>query len=253
MTILSAISTNLSPFQVDELTAERDADAARFEADLAALRGQVAALLQRMFDGEVAEAAAVEALRELGCEVQFVASAVEVPGDPAAYAFEPRLLLDDPAKMARLMQAARSQSGGSSPRLLEAPSTSSGGSLTPRINQGGSIMHAALPVPSLTIGHCTSGGSGSGTPRFVLSWLGGGSGGAAGVSGRDVAAAEAVVEDAVRGRRADTPKDAAAIAPAAVARSPTKPTGAAASGKANMQVEQQSGTLVFSPQSKVRF
>ena len=62
-------------FQVEELTSTRDADAAQFESDLAALRDRVAAVLQRMFGSEIDEGAALEELRELGCEVRFVPEA----------------------------------------------------------------------------------------------------------------------------------------------------------------------------------
>jgi hypothetical protein len=58
--------------QMTELSAEREAEAAHFAAELAALRDRVAGVLQRMFSSEIDEGAAVEALRELGCEVTFV-------------------------------------------------------------------------------------------------------------------------------------------------------------------------------------
>lgn len=59
-------------YQVEELGRDRDADAARFASDLAALRDRVAEVLQRLFRNVIDEPAAVEALRELGCEVRFV-------------------------------------------------------------------------------------------------------------------------------------------------------------------------------------
>jgi hypothetical protein len=61
--------------QVEELNAARDADSSRFAADLAALRDRVGEVLQRLFSNEINEEAAVESLRELGCEVRFVANA----------------------------------------------------------------------------------------------------------------------------------------------------------------------------------
>ena len=63
-----------------ELSAAREAEAARLAAELAALRDRVAAVLQRMFSSEIDEGAAVEALRELGCEVRCVPSSR--PGGP---------------------------------------------------------------------------------------------------------------------------------------------------------------------------
>jgi hypothetical protein len=58
--------------QLEELSAARDADAERFASDVAALRDRVADVLKRMFSNEIGDEEAVEALRELGCEVRFV-------------------------------------------------------------------------------------------------------------------------------------------------------------------------------------
>jgi hypothetical protein len=60
-----------NPRQVDELSAGRDADGSRLAADLAALRDSVAAVLQRFFSSEVSPEEAVQALRDLGCEVKY--------------------------------------------------------------------------------------------------------------------------------------------------------------------------------------
>ena len=53
----------------------RDSEAERFASDLASLRDRVAEVLQRLFSNELDEPAAVEALRDLGCEVRFVPGA----------------------------------------------------------------------------------------------------------------------------------------------------------------------------------
>ena len=166
--------------------------------------------------------------------------------------FKPSLLLEDPAKIARLMQAARAQTGSMSPRMLECSSMA--GSLTPRM-AGGQLprMQAAL-----TIGSSVAGTAGSGSPSFVLSWLGG-----AGASGQPQRSATAAapattaapqvappVKDVVKrsGARDAAP---ALIAPAAPnKRSPSK--AAAAAKVSNMQVQEQDGNLVFSTTSKVR-
>ena len=161
-----------------------------------------------------------------------------------AYPFEPRLLLDDPVRMARLLAAARSQSGGMSPRRLEGPGASTSGSLTPRIAQasGGALPHMQA---SLTIGGgSSSGGSAPGTPRFVLSWLAAPGSEATGAAGNGSGGKElATTMDAVRGSAAGKDSATAAL-PKNSSPSKTGKTSAA-------QVEQSSGNLVFAPQAKV--
>jgi hypothetical protein len=154
----------------------------------------------------------------------------------------PRLVLEDPARLARLMQAARSSSNAS-PRRLEGPT--SGGNLTPRIAGG------AGGAPAMQASLTMVGGSGSstGVPRFVLSWLGG----PADASGSGVAAS---APDVVRGAAADAPaKDTAAAAVAAApGGSPVKAAfggKVAPASKGPAHIEPQNGTLVFSPQAKV--
>lgn len=180
--------------------------------------------------------------------------------------FKPQLLLEDTAKIARLMQAARTQSGGATPRLLEGPGMAAG--LSPR----GALQ--LQPRMALTIGGAGSGSSSSrsgGSPSFVLSWLGstsspassgstGSSGGegsgrgngapAPGSAGLLAAAPHAgppSVQDAVKG--AAKRKDAA---PAAAPAPPGRPSPSKAA-KAVVHVQEQDGHLVFSPAHKVRF
>jgi len=262
-TALAVTSRSLTA-QIGELAAAREADAAQCTAELEELRARVAAVLQRMFDNQIDEAAAAEALNELGCEVEVVPhgsthNSVEggavltlSNGAASAYSFKPRLVLDDPGKMARLMRVARSQGGSSSPRLLVGGSSSNSGSLTPRASGMMTGSSSSMQSPTLVMGAVSSA---PGTPRFVLSWLGGG-GGVATSGGSGTGAARAMegagmgaasdagahqvasseLPDAVRGKSLDS--------------SPTK--AAPASSSAPVHVEQQGGTLVFSPQSKVR-
>lgn len=163
--------------------------------------------------------------------------------------FEPRLLLDDPAKMARLVQAAASaQSGSSTPQLLEGPSaTTASGGLTPHV--GRDVPAPRTMQAALTIGSSGS-SSGSGTPRFMLSWLGSGAEGATASASSDTSitavnqAGERLKD--VGSTNADKAADVHAKAAAG---------GSVKSGglsKSCGQVDQQGGTLVFSPQTKVK-
>ena len=268
---LAVANTRLTD-QVQELAAARGEEAERFAAEVAALRDRVAGVLQRLFSNEIDEPAAVEALRELGCEVHFVPGSARraggggaAAGAAAEFTIEPRLLLDDPARMARLMQAARAQSGGGSPRLLEsngsgggsgAGSSSSG--LTPRLMHG-SIGGGATPPLMLTVGSGNGAPAAPGAPRLVLSWLSGSGG-----SGEGAASASADgVQDAVPAQPKDAspPKRKAIAAPgaasAAAAAAPaarSKPAAAASSpskAKAPVQIEQHGDNLVISKQAKV--
>lgn len=223
--------------QVDALTAERDADASRFAADLASLRDRVADVLQRMFSNEIDEPAAVEALHELGCEVRFVPREEPYPGSSTpSYVFQPKLLLEDPARMARLMQAAARQAPNS-------PRAGSNGGLTPRIAGGGPAppMHAALTIGS------GSSVKGSDAPRFVLSWLNTAAESKAAATQLGSAGLPGALKDAVS-ERADTSKDGReAVAQASCS------VAAAGSGSPKVsigRVEQEGGNLVFSSESK---
>ncbi|KAI8466472.1 MAG: hypothetical protein J3K34DRAFT_433775 [Monoraphidium minutum] len=216
-----------------------------------------------MFGSEIDEAAAVEALKELGCEVRYVpdAGGRAAPAQPSggeSYTFAPRLLLEDPAKMARLVQAAIAQgsSGAASPRLLEGTrAAAGGGNLTPRIARdapGQRSMQAALTISG------TGSGPGAATPRFTLSWLGGAADGALAAAGSSPGgdaprpereqprvsdgrqADRGAPSDAARSKGADTAKDGRE----AVSGSPTK-----AAGRVSSHVE-QGGNLVFSAQAK---
>jgi hypothetical protein len=260
---LSCCSPPLPRAQMEQLSAAHNADVSRFEADLAALRDRVASILQRMFSNEIDEEAAVEALHELGCEVRFVANAnrraASRAGSEVSYTFEPRLVLDDPLRMARLMAAARGSQGSSlSPRLLEggqgqgSPGKAAG-SLAPRIAQSAGGVLPPIQA-ALTIGSApgsSSGGSGPGTPRFTLSWLAPPAADAARGSGTEVTAATApaapaAAKDAVR--RSSTAKDSAPAAPRQA--SASKP--AAKAPRTVAQVEQEGGNLVFSHNDNVR-
>jgi hypothetical protein len=167
------------------------------------------------------------------------------PRSESSYTFTPpTLLLEDPAKMARLMQAAlsASTSGPCSPRLLDGPGASSSGGLTPRFSRelsGGRAAQAALTISG------ASGGAGSSTPRFTLSWLGGGSGG-----GGDAAAASGQGSSEAKQPQlapdVDAARDAKPAAAAAVRGSPPKPARRSSSGRI-----EEGGNLVFSTQAKV--
>lgn len=67
---------------MEQLSVAREDEASRFAADMAALRDKVADVLQRMFSNAIDEPAALEALRELGCEVRYVPGACRA-GAPA--------------------------------------------------------------------------------------------------------------------------------------------------------------------------
>jgi len=204
---------------MEQLNADREAESARLAAELAALRDSVAGVLQRFFSNECSPEEAAEALRELGCEVRCVApkrawgksksSAAAGPSDGPALSFQPRLLLDDPARMTRLMQAAAAHGAASTPRLLEGPSaaTASGGSITPRMHRDAAPTPRAMQA-ALTFTSTSSKGGSSGAPTFTLSWRGadGSSNGTDGKNQQQQQSAPSSLRDAADVVGADTTK-----------------------------------------------
>jgi hypothetical protein len=158
------------------------------------------------------------------------------PSAAPSLSFQPRLLLDDPARMTRLVQAAAAASAANTPRLLEGPSaaTASGGSATPRLARD-SVAALTLTAGSAGRGLGKKGGT---APLFTLSWLAGAAGDAGG------AAAEPV--DDVPTQAPAPFRQAAALSdvPSAVSDTSKGQRGAKA-GRSNQAVE-EGGNLVFS-------